>query len=295
MRFALVAGRPTPTNSSLACALLEGGWEEMSPREALAALRPGDVALGRLDVLPTLDGVEEGLWVLGALAARGVRVLNDRATLLATHDKLLTARLLRRHGLPHPRTSHVRDGRSSPQFTGPAVVKPRFGSWGSDVHRCDDIGRYHARLADVRASDWYGKHGALVQELVAPAGYDLRIIVVAGRVVGAIYRVAPEGEWRTNVALGATREIVEIVPPDAAALAVEAARVAGGSLIGVDLLPDESGGWIVLELNGAVEFTHEYAPSYDIYVEVGLALQREAFECELDDGYARHGTSSAAA
>src|SRR5918994_7775601 len=107
MRRALVAQRPTPTNESLAGMVVDGiGWEPMSPEQALDELRPGDTALGRLDVLPTLDGVDDGMWALGALEARRVVVLNDAAALLATHDKLLTARLLRRGGPPHPRTAH---------------------------------------------------------------------------------------------------------------------------------------------------------------------------------------------
>src|SRR5215831_2575591 len=138
MIFALVSGRPTPTNARLAAALVDGGWHEMTPHEALEILRPGDVALGRLDVLPTVDGIEDGLWALGALSARGIMVLNDAAALLATHDKLLTARLLRRHGLPHPATTHLREGREKYEFRTPVVLKPRFGSWGKEVRRCDD-------------------------------------------------------------------------------------------------------------------------------------------------------------
>jgi len=84
----------------------------MTPRRALEVLQPGDAALGRLDVLPTLDGMDDGLWALGALAARGVHVLNDPAALLAAHDKLLTARVLRRRDVVHPATTHVRAGRA---------------------------------------------------------------------------------------------------------------------------------------------------------------------------------------
>jgi hypothetical protein len=32
---------------------------------------------------------------------------------------------------------------------------------------------------------------------------------------------------------------------------------------GVDLLPDGLGSWVAAELNGAVEFTHEYAACED--------------------------------
>lgn len=99
----MIAGRSTSTSRALTQALIDGAvWEGLTPQDALDVLRPGDGALGRLDVSLTLDGIDDGLWALGALAARGVHVLNDPGALLAAHDKLLTARILRRHGLPHP-------------------------------------------------------------------------------------------------------------------------------------------------------------------------------------------------
>ena len=123
MRHALVALRDTPTHGSLTRAVVDGGrWELMSPEEALATLRPGDAALGRLDVLPTLDGIDDGVWALGALEASGVVVLNHASALYATHDKLLTARLLRRAGVPHPRTAHVRPDRPFAAIRPPVVV-----------------------------------------------------------------------------------------------------------------------------------------------------------------------------
>src|SRR5438105_6800055 len=127
MRFALVSCRTTPTNEALgAVEFGDAVWETLTPEEALDELGPGDVALGRLDGLPTLDGVDDGLWALGALSARGVIVLNEAAALLSAHDKLLTARLLRRAGIPHPQTLHVRPDRAFPTMRPPLVIKPRF-------------------------------------------------------------------------------------------------------------------------------------------------------------------------
>jgi hypothetical protein len=96
MRRAVIARTASATNVGLADRRGMPSWELLSPGKAVAGLAPGDVALGRLDVLAGLDGVEDGLWALGALGARGVRVLNTPSALLACHDKLLTARLLSR-------------------------------------------------------------------------------------------------------------------------------------------------------------------------------------------------------
>jgi ribosomal protein S6--L-glutamate ligase len=278
MRFAVVARRPTPTNDALATANADVRWETMLPEEALDELAPGDVALGRLDVLPSLDGVDDGLWALGALEARGVKVLNDAPALLSTHDKLLTARLLRRSCVPHPRTLHARPGRPFPALRPPVVVKPRFGSWGRDVRRCDHEEPPGVTLEELRETEWYPRHGALVQELVPPQGYDLRVLVAGQRAVGAIHRVAAEGEWRTNISLGGHRRPVSELPREAQAIALAAAEASRASLVGVDLLPDGRGSWTVIELNGAVEFTAEYALGGDVFGEVANELARTALE-----------------
>src|SRR5262245_42977633 len=97
-------------------------------REAERTARSGDIVLARVDVKPTLDGVDPGLGALGILAERGVRVLNPPGALLGAHDKLETARLIAGAGLPHPHTTHVTDPIIPDDFTAPAVVKPRFGS-----------------------------------------------------------------------------------------------------------------------------------------------------------------------
>ena len=277
MRLALVALRSTPTNESLAQADVDGRrWEAMTPEEALDRLRPGDAALGRLDVLPTLDGIDDGMWALGALQARGVAVLNDASALYATHDKLLSAHILRRTSLPHPRTVHVRPDRPFAAVRPPVVVKPRFGSGGEAVTWCEDEDALIERLSSLSSTSWFAQQGVLVQELVPPQGYDLRILVAAERVVGAIFRIAANGEWRTNVALGGLRQPVSDPPRAACELALAAARAAGPALVGVDLVPDVYGNWTIIELNGAVEFTSEYDTDGDVFDCAASELARSA-------------------
>jgi RimK family alpha-L-glutamate ligase len=259
VRLAIVSNTVSPTNCRLIEAARGFGLDAsvLPPRAAEGRLRPGDIALGRIDVLPTLDGPEAGLETLQALEERGVVVLNRAGPLFSVHDKLATALHLAAFGIPHPRTTHVgSDGHAG--VTLPAVVKPRFGSWGRDVELCRDRDAFARCLVRIRRGAWFAHQGALVQELVPPQGHDLRIVVAAGEVVGAVKRVAAVGEWRTNVALGGARSAV--IPPSAARrLAIEAAAALGMDFVGVDLLPDGRGGWIVLELNGAVDLTAEYS------------------------------------
>ena len=244
----------------------------VAAQEALQLLGSGDVAIGRLDVLRTLDGVEPGLLSLLRLERRGVCVLNRAASLIAVHDKLRTAQCLEDAGIPHPHATCVRAGRSASELQTPLVVKPRFGSWGRDVVLCRDAVELERCLERVSEKSWFRRHGALVQKLVPPQGYDLRLIVAGGEVVGGSERVAVEGDWRTNVSLGGTLRRAD-VSREAGSLAVAAAAAVGADLVGVDLLPIEGDRYVVLELNGAVDFDERYSlGAGDVFVEAARAL-----------------------
>ncbi|MCS7007951.1 MAG: DUF1918 domain-containing protein, partial [Gaiellaceae bacterium] len=191
-------------------------------------------------------------------------------------------------GVPHPATLHVRRGRPMPLVRGPVVVKPRFGSWGRDVVRCEAPDGLVARLEALASRPWFRRHGALVQRLVRPRGYDLRVLVAGGSVAGAVYRIAAVGEWRTNVALGG-RVVQAELPAGTDELALAAARALGIDFVGVDLLPRD-GGWTILELNGAVDYDRRYAlPDRDPYLSAldGLGVAREATRAGTLQGEAR--------
>ena len=246
-----------------------------------------------------LDGIERGIGELERLAAGGVDVRNPPGALIVAHDKLLTARTLRLAGLPHPHTTLLNPGLPAAVPELPVVLKPRFGSWGRDVEQCATAEELDAALFRLRRKPWFLEHGALAQELVEPRGsgleapaeppvpgwktaaaargrsWDMRLVVAGGRVVGAACRIARTGEWRTNAALGAQVEPVE-PPPVARALALAAARAARADLVGVDLLPTPNGGFLVLELNGAVDFRPVYSPQRNVFCDAVDGLLEDA-------------------
>jgi RimK family alpha-L-glutamate ligase len=271
MRLAIIAHRRSETNDALIAAgeALGVPTLQLSPREALHALRPNDVALARLDVRASLDGIEDGMRELDRLAAAGVLVLNPPAALAQAHDKLLTSRALRRAGLPHPHTWLIAEGLPTPVPELPVVLKPRHGSWGRDVTLCrthDEVQAAARRLSTDQ--------GVLAQELVPPLGLDLRIVVAGGRVVGSAKRIAADGEWRTNISLGG-RSVPAEAPPPACTLGILAADAVHADLVGVDLLPTKTG-WMIAELNGAVDFRPWYGD--DVFAQVVIELLRVARE-----------------
>ena len=279
MTFAVVAHSRSETNSRLVAAAESLGCSAsiLAPRDALRLLGPGDMALGRLDVREGLDGIESGIPELDRLSAGGVQLLNPPSVLVAAHDKLMSSRVLRLAGVPQPHTWHIAEGMPTAAPELPLVLKPRFGSWGRDVTLCRTQVELDNQLDRLRFRGWFREQGVLAQELVPPQGWDLRVIVSGGRVVGTARRVAAPGEWRTNVALGGHIETAE-APPVARALSLSAAAAIGGDLVGIDLLPTATG-FLVAELNGAVDFRPQYALGEgDVFVSAVGQLLRAARE-----------------
>jgi RimK family alpha-L-glutamate ligase len=271
--IAVVGGARNETNRDLVYRWRLRGIDAVlaSPAELLSRIGPGDTALVRLDILPTLDGIEPGMFDVLAAAEFGVRLVNHPTAVLNAHDKLRTARLVAAAGIPQPWTVGVRAG-DRLDFPPPLVVKPRFGSWGADVYRCETKAEIYRTFSKIATRPWFLRHGAIVQELLPPPGHDLRVLVARGRVIGCAERLAAPGEWRTNVSLGGTARPAT-ADSTATALATAAVAALGGDFFGVDLFPVDSG-YVVLEVNAAVEFDDTYlaVTGDDIYGTLATAL-----------------------
>ncbi len=182
------------------------------------------------------------------LAEEGALVVNDVRALTVAIDKFKTSWLLARAGLATPRAVVLQRREAVAgalaSLGGRAVAKPLYGSLGLGVELV---------TATERAEELLGNWQALyLQEYVDGGGRDVRAFVVGGRVEEAIVRVAPPGEFRTNVHLGGKPE--RIVLDEAwARLAVRAARAVGLDYAGVDLVAGD-GGPVVLEVNGTPLF-----------------------------------------
>jgi ribosomal protein S6--L-glutamate ligase len=197
----------------------------------------------------SLEQVVFRMDALHRLQALGIPVLNPPRAVEMAVDKYLALAALAAAGLPVPPTWTGESAAAALEafeaLGGDVVVKPLFGSEGRGLVRVA-----HRELAR-RTFQTLERLGAVlhVQRAVRHPGHDLRIFVLGDRVLGAIRRHAPDGDWRTNVAVGGRPEPLAA---DAAVeqLALHAARAVGARMAGVDLLPDlDRGGLVVLEVN----------------------------------------------
>ena len=90
----------------------------------------------------------------------------------------------------------------------------------------------------------------LVQEFIKEAdGKDLRCFVIDGKVVAAMQRTAPPGEFRANVHLGGTTSIIRATAEERK-LAIKATKAMGLRVAGVDIIRSAYGP-LVLEVNSS--------------------------------------------
>ncbi len=191
------------------------------------------------------------------LEGSGTKVINSYDVAETCSNKLATSIALSRAGVPTPRTFLALTSEAAEEAAEklgyPLVLKPFTGSWGRMVTVVRDRGtlqsliEYKEELANPQEQHMY-----YLQEYVRRPPRDIRAIVAGENIVACVHRIAPPGEWRTNVARGATskalkpeKELQEII--------LKAAEAVGGGILGVDAMEPESG-YLVHEVNNTVEF-----------------------------------------
>jgi RimK family alpha-L-glutamate ligase len=213
-----------------------------------ASILDADLVLARIIPGGSLEQIIYRVDALHWIEDRGVPVVNSPRAIERTVDKFYTTTLLQQAGLTVPETvvcEGTDEAMSAIRAMGDVVIKPIFGSLGHGLVRVSDpeVGlRVVRSLAQIR-SVFY------VQRAIDHDGADLRAFVVGGRVIGAIRRQAPPGEWRTNVALGGVARAAELTPA-LTRMAVRAAAAVGADYAGVDLMSGRDGSVYALEVNG---------------------------------------------
>lgn len=196
-----------------------------------------------------LEAVVFRMDALHRVQLAGVPILNPPRAVEISVDKYLSLALIEKAGLPVPPTFTGESAADAleafEQLGGDTVVKPLFGSEGRGLVRVSD--RETAR----RVFQTLERIGSVlyVQRAIRHPGFDYRAFVLGGRVVAAMKRYGPPGDWRTNVAIGGRPEALTL-DPALERMAVEAARAVEAEMAGVDLLDDlDTGRPVVIEVN----------------------------------------------
>lgn len=192
-----------------------------------------------------------GAAVVRQFEMAGIFTLNDSQAIARSRDKLRSMQLLSRSGVGMPTTGFAHstqdiDGLLEIVGGPPVIVKLLEGTQGLGVVLAETRKAAESVISAFRQLD----ANILVQEFVKEArGEDIRAFVIGGKVVAAMKRYAPPGEFRSNLHRGGRAEMVKLTPSERAT-AVRAARTMELNVAGVDMIQSESGP-MVLEVNSS--------------------------------------------
>ena len=181
----------------------------------------------------------------------GVYSVNESVAITRSRDKLRSLQLLSRKKIGIPVTAFANSPDDVPGLIrevggAPLVIKLLEGTQG--------IGVVLAETRTAAKSVIQGFMGLsaniLVQEYIKEAGgSDLRCFVVGGKVIAAMQRTAPDGDFRSNLHRGGTATLVKLTAQERRT-AVNAAKIMGLNVCGVDLLRSNRGP-LVMEVNSS--------------------------------------------
>ncbi len=239
----------------------------------------GGKILNNLDAV--IPRIKPDLTLYGCALVRqfesiGTYSLNSAEAIGHSRDKLYALQLLLQHGLSIPTTGFA----DSPIDTddlidmvdgAPLVVKLLEGPHGRGVVLAD------SRTAAENLINAFKSLQAqlLVQEFIREAeGRDLRLLVVDGKVVGAMQRQAAPGEFRPNLYRAASMSAVR-TSTEERNLAIRAARVMGLRVAGVDIIRSRRGP-LILDVHPAPELADiEEVTGKDIAGNLISAIEKQ--------------------
>jgi len=206
-----------------------------------------------------------GAAVVRQFEMMGVWAVNESVAIVRSRDKLRSLQILSKHGIGLPVTAFAHDTRRAEELIemvggAPVVIKLLEGAQGVGVV----LGETHDSAKSVIQAFGGARVDILVQEYIKEAeGADIRCFVIDGKVVAAMKRQGPEGEFRSNLHRGGKATRIKITPEERST-AVRAAKHLGLNVCGVDLLRSNHGP-VVMDVNSSPGFEGiEKATSIDI-------------------------------
>ena len=166
-------------------------------------------------------------------------------------DKLRSLQILSKNGVDMPKTvfaSNKSNAKDVIELSGgaPLILKILEGTQGVGVVLVDS-----EKAAKSVLDAFYGMDvNLLVQEYIEEAGgADIRVLVVGGKVVGAMKRQGAEGDFRSNLHQGGSATAHKLSRKEKAT-ALAAAKAMGLGVCGVDMIPSARGP-LVMEVNSS--------------------------------------------
>jgi ribosomal protein S6--L-glutamate ligase len=192
-----------------------------------------------------------GAAVIRQFEAMSVVTSLSSTALVRSRDKLRSLQLLSKSGIGIPKTVFAKAPKDDDVDTliedaggAPVILKLLESALGKGVIKADSMSAARSTIEAFSGM----KQSIIIQEFIEEAdSTDVRAFVVDGEIVGAMMRRGKEGDFRSNLHRGGSAEVVELSKKEKA-VAIEAVKILGLSVAGVDMLRSERGP-LVLEVN----------------------------------------------
>jgi len=210
--------------------------------------------------------------------------LNASQAIVRSGDKLRSLQLLSRQNVDLPKTSFAHATLSKDDLIDlvgppPLVIKLLQGSQGAGVVLAPTRKAAEAVISAFQQLN----ANFLVQEFIAEAeGRDIRAFVVGGKVVAAMERSAPPGDFRSNLHRGGTAKAIKLTKREER-VAISAAKAMNLNVAGVDLIRAKRGP-LVLEVNSSPGLEGiETATKVDVAEQIIEYIEKKVTENESQD------------
>lgn len=140
-------------------------------------------------------------------------------------------------------------GEEMGEWNYPVIAKHEKGYQGKSVRKFDGEKERNKWVKKIQEKNL----GMFLWQKFLPTRWDLRVIVLDGKAIGAMKRSAVGEEFRSNFSLGGAVEQWNLSESDRI-LAEKVARVCGLDYCGVDIMKDEAGNSYILEVNRQCQF-----------------------------------------
>ncbi len=206
-------------------------------------------------VLERCVSTTKGMHAVEFFESIGIPAVNSLTIARTCENKFVTSLALAKHKVPTPQfalvfSEHQAKESISEMGGYPVVLKPVSGSWGRLIAKVSSVDALEALLEQKTTLGGPHHHSFYIQKYIDKPGRDIRIHVIGGRVIAAIYRKSQH--WITNTARGA-----EVLPcpidKNLASIAKKAGQAIGEGVLGIDIFETKEG-YLVNEINHTMEF-----------------------------------------
>ncbi len=135
------------------------------------------------------------------------------------------------------------------EFDWPIIAKHEKGYQGKSVKKFDNFKELRKFVKKINEKNL----GMFLWQKCLPTKWDIRVIVLGGKSIGAMKRSATGDEFRSNFSLGGSVETWNLSDDDRN-LAEKVAKVCGLDYCGVDIMKNNEGDSFILEVNRQCQF-----------------------------------------